>query len=215
MLIIPVLQDLAHSQVINQVIIQPENPTSSDTVRVIIDFSYNGNCSFGLVYTYTNIEGSNIHLYPTYCGYGKKTLCHSVDTLTIDPQTPGDYTIHIEFHQGSICPISDFDALINHYDIALNVGVAASITQFESDDFFNFKLFPNPISRSAILESNRSLHNASIAIFNSAGRLVRELKNLNGMSIPLPLDDLINGIYFIQLTEDGKSLAAKSFIISY
>ena len=109
------------SQVVNQIIISPSNPTVNDTICVISDFSYYGGCPFGLTYSNTGLADSIIYINPTYCGYGTTTLCNSIDTFKIGPFPIGNYTISIDYHQGSVCPISNFDAVIANFDTLLTV----------------------------------------------------------------------------------------------
>lgn len=110
------LTKLSNAQVLNHITISPANPTSTDSIKIITDFSYFGNCSFGMVYSYSSINDSVIYIAPTYCGYGDSTLCTSIDTLTLGPFQEGNYALIIDFHQGSVCPISDFDAQLVQFD---------------------------------------------------------------------------------------------------
>ncbi|MBL0341861.1 MAG: hypothetical protein IPP71_13540 [Bacteroidetes bacterium] len=92
------------SQVINQLTITPSNPTATDTITVIWDLTYTGNCAFGMVSVYSFVNDSTITIAPTYCGYNDTTVCNTVDTFRIGPFATGNYTIHMEIHQGSVCP---------------------------------------------------------------------------------------------------------------
>ncbi|MCH2021545.1 MAG: T9SS type A sorting domain-containing protein [Saprospiraceae bacterium] len=128
----------------NNFIIEPENPTSNDSVVIISDFSYYGNCSFGLVNTQITILDSLINISPQLCGFGDSTLCSSIDTFSLGILPVGNYTINIEYHQGSVCPISGFDTIIASIDTSLEVGVTTTYSTTSIEPSIN--IYPNPTS---------------------------------------------------------------------
>ncbi len=73
--------------------------------------------------------------------------------------------------------------------------------------------FPNPFSSETTLKLNRPLVNATLAVFDAYGRLVKEMKNLNGENIVFNREDLARGIYFTRLIEGNTVLATGKFII--
>jgi hypothetical protein len=74
-------------------------------------------------------------------------------------------------------------------------------------------LSPNPFSASAIIKIDHDLQNAKIQIYNQLGQIVKETANINGNEIPVTRDNLKSGIYFLQLLEDGKTLATQKIMI--
>ena len=87
---------LTFGQGVNNITIQPSNPTATDTVFVISDFSYYGNCAVGLVNEDIIQSGTVINIYPEYCGFGGSTLCNSVDTFSLGVLPIGNYIVNIE-----------------------------------------------------------------------------------------------------------------------
>jgi alpha-tubulin suppressor-like RCC1 family protein len=77
-----------------------------------------------------------------------------------------------------------------------------------------FLIYPNPFSSTAILRSESPLHNATLKVYNSFGQVVKEMKNLSGETIEISRDNLPSGLYFIQITEEDKTLSAKKIAIS-
>lgn len=180
------------AQVVNQITLLPTNPTSMDTLYVITDFSYFGNCSFGLVGYYYYLLDSTIHILPTYCGYGDSTWCTSIDTLTLEPYPANNYIISIEFHQGSICPFSHFDATIAQYDTTFTISTPSGINPIDiSDDALS--IFPNPTSETVNVQiKNQSIE--YIALYNSLGKFI-ERYNTSTFSI----SNLSSGVYWIRI----------------
>ncbi len=187
------------AQVVNQITVIPSNPTSSDTISVIANFSYNGDCTFGLVGYFYYLQGSTIHILPTYCGYGAPTLCTSTDTFKLETYPSGIYNINIEFHQGSICPFSGFDATIAQFDTTLNITTTSGLGS-NNNTISDVFLFPNPTYDEVMvhLEKNNLI---SISLYNSLGTLINEF-----YSTPFSMAYLPNGIYWtIIKTNSGQS----------
>jgi hypothetical protein len=158
------------AQVVNQVTVLPASPTSTDTLYVITNFSYFGNCSFGLVgYTYY-VQDSTIHILNTYCGFGDTTWCTSIDTLKLETFPVKNYTLSIEFHQGSICPFSHFDTTLALYDTTLIISATSGIEPIDGSES-EVIVFPNP----AVDELNVQLKNRKIdfiELYDSFGVVV-------------------------------------------
>ena len=187
------------AQVVNQVTIIPSNPTSADTISVISNFSYNGDCTYGLVGYFYHLQDSTIHILPTYCGYGAPTLCTSTDTFKLETYPSGIYNINIEFHQGSICPFSGFDATIAQFDTTLNITTTSGLgsqNNTKSDVF----LFPNPTYDGVMVHIEKN-NLKSISLYNSLGTLIDEFYSTTFSMAYLP-----NGIYWtIIKTNSGQS----------
>lgn len=196
-----VLSQGISAQGVNQVTIYPVNPSANDTIYVISDFTYHGNCSFGLVYSYSYLAGSVIYILPTYCGYGDTTLCNSIDTFKTGPFPAGNYTVSIEYHQGSICPASGFDATIALFDTSVVIGAPTGLTD-EMDDTSLIKIYPNPSS--GIIYINKRFNsedNSSLMIKNMLGETVLILNHIPG---ELNIEHLPKGVYSILFENDSQ-----------
>lgn len=75
-------------------------------------------------------------------------------------------------------------------------------------------IYPNPFSSSTTLQADTLLKNATLTVYNSAGKQVKQIKNIAGQEITLYCDNLSSGLYFILLTQDNKTLATDKFVIS-
>jgi len=190
----------ARSQSIAQLTITPGNPTPTDTIFVISTITYSGNCSYGLVYTYTATAGDTIQIMPTYCGYGFSTTCTSTDTFKIPPLGLGNYIIEMEYHQGSVCPISNFDAVIGQATTPLSIkNSATSFLTAEPDPTSEFNVYPNPCRGNVTVDvSIRNFETGWIVLHNVLGvTLLR--KKIEAELLTLHLDNIPPGMYILRV----------------
>ena len=203
------------AQTVNQISIFPPNPTENDTILVISDLSYRGNCAFGLVYSYTDVTGSTVRIFPTYCGYWDTTLCNSVDTFKIGPFPNGDYDIRIQYHQGSICPISNFDATIHEVDTMLTVG-GVTATLPEANPGFLVKIYPNPANNHLFIHSAyfTERQTGQLKITNVFGQQVFQSKIAQNQLAINTAEWKEKGIYFISVFDEmGVLLDVQKIVI--
>jgi len=186
------------AQVVNKLTISPSNPTANDTIIVISDLSYFGNCQFGLVFKQDWLAGTTINIIPTYCGYGYTTLCNSIDTFKVGPFPNGNYSISIEYHQGGICPASDFDEIIAQVDTFVYVSGTTNIANLQHKELNSLiTAYPNPSDGLLTIKFGSSIQKDQLNIYNSIGVLVREFEVKE--SIQINISELPIGLYFIRL----------------
>lgn len=77
----------------------------------------------------------------------------------------------------------------------------------------SLSIFPNPFSQQLTIESKEELKEANITIYNSTGTKVKEIRNVFGQSITLQRDNLPSGIYYLVITENGKTVGANKVIV--
>jgi hypothetical protein len=152
LIIIFLIRGTLSAQSVNSIVISPTHPTENDTISIISDFSYHGNCAFGLVYTYNSLIDSLIFILPTYCGYWDTSLCNSVDTFKVGPYPAGSYPVRIEYHQGSVCPISNFDATIYQLDTFVVISGTTKVNPAHNQ-CFQINIYPNPACDHIIISS--------------------------------------------------------------
>lgn len=196
---------LANAQSVNSIRISPSEPTTLDTILVISDFSYYGACEYGLVYEYSHTDDTSIYLAPTYCGYflQDSVLCQSIDTFKVGPLTTGTYALNIEYHQGSVCPISGFDATIAEFDTSIIV-VGTNKTTEHYQDLSILLVYPNPASKQVTIEikNKQDLQNHRLLVRNVLGQDVYDAA-LNVSHVEI---NTINwhGLYIVMIL-DGNS----------
>ena len=190
-------------QVINDITIQPTNPTANDSLVVISDFSYFGNCAVGSVDYQLSQSGSVITIYPEYCGFGEATACQAVDTFSLGLLANGMYTLNIEYHQGTVCGGS-FDTIIAGLETSLQIG-ALSATSIISKDI-EISIFPNPTSAYVSLRSNSLIK--ELKLFDMTGKEKEII--LRGDFIDLAM--LAPGLYFLTVETEKGILITKRII---
>lgn len=100
---------------------------------------------------------------------------------------------------------SDTSACVNIF----NVGMAQL-----SNAVWQMSVYPNPFSSSTTIQTNQVLNNATLTVYNSLGEQIKQIKDINGQSIFLTRDNLTNGFYFIQLTQDNKLIATNKLVLT-
>ncbi|MBI2281473.1 MAG: T9SS type A sorting domain-containing protein [Bacteroidetes bacterium] len=75
-------------------------------------------------------------------------------------------------------------------------------------------VFPNPFSTQTTLQATHFFQNTTLTIYNSFGQTVKQIDNLSGQSIIFHRDNLVNGLYFVQLTQDNKIITTTKLVIT-
>lgn len=83
----------------------------------------------------------------------------------------------------------------------LSTGIGSLTNNFE------FNLYPNPVSDKLTIRLNKT-GNCIIVIMDTQSKAVKWL-NSNELSAEINVSDLANGIYFIRLTQDNRSVVQK------
>lgn len=199
----------AFSQGINEIRIVPEEPTSNDTILIISDFSYYGNCDFGMVYNYTYTVDTTIYMLPTFCGYWDSTFCTSIDTFKIDPLSAGTYRLNIEYHQGSICPISDFDATLTSFDTSFSVSGTNASKPVVVD---LIKVFPNPASDILHISLPPTISHADVFLLNALGQQVLQWTDVSN-TLQIQIAGFC-GVYVLYINDHFDNISIHRLIIN-
>lgn len=196
------------AQTINHISFLPANPTDQDTVQMVIDFSYTGDCNFGMVYCNVFLTNDTILVMPTYCGYNLTTQCNSIDTVSLGSFNPGQYVLQLDIHQGSVCPISGFDAIIAHKDTSLNVSAFSGITSLTADA--GVDVFPNPVNDLLSIRIKRNFESVELQLYQMNGILIHKT-NLNPdlNQIKISQLKLSSGVYLCLIKTDNQTYYTK------
>lgn len=84
----------------------------------------------------------------------------------------------------------------------------------ENNSSTELNVYPNPFSLETNLQTKLPLKNATLTLSNVFGQTVRQIENITTQNIILHRDNLPCGVYFIQLKEAHKIIAAKRIIVS-
>ena len=78
----------------------------------------------------------------------------------------------------------------------------------------SISIYPNPFSYVTTIKTDLYLKNATLTIYNTLGQEIRIIKNISGQETTLHRDNLLNGIYFIRVTQDNKVIASDKLVIA-
>ena len=79
---------------------------------------------------------------------------------------------------------------------------------------FKTNIFPNPFSIQTTLQTEVSLKDATLKIFNSFGQQINKINHINGQTIFLPRNNLLSGLYFLQLVQENNIISTSKIVIS-
>jgi hypothetical protein len=214
LILLSMLYGTTMAQKVNQITIYPTNPKNNDTIYIISDLSYHGNCTYGLLNTNIIIKDSVIHITPFYCGYLDSTLCSSIDTFKIAPLTKGKFSVKIEYHQGSICPVSNFDEIIAKFDTMLSVADLTNLADYKNPGT-KISVYPNPTNDHLIIDFEDSPYTADyqVQIINSTGQKVYQNSINHNQFLVTLTNRFESGIYFVYITELNKKTIEKKIIV--
>lgn len=109
-----------------------------------------------------------------------------------------------------------YDSLLNwhigEYDSLMNISCNTSDKNISGH--FIIKIFPNPFSSQTTLQTSIPLHNATLTLSNCLGQTVKQIKKMSGYSLTFNRDNLTNGLYFVRLTEENKTILIDKLVIT-
>ena len=76
-----------------------------------------------------------------------------------------------------------------------------------------YSFYPNPFFSETTFQSENSFKNATLALFDNSGKLVKQMKNIWGKTYTLHRDNLQSGLYFFQLIQNSKVILEDKLII--
>lgn len=80
-------------------------------------------------------------------------------------------------------------------------------------DKYNIHLFPNPFSSQSTIQVDSHFNEATLTISNLLGQTVKQIKHLSGQTVILHRNNLLSGLYFIQMTQADKIIATEKLLI--
>lgn len=93
-------------------------------------------------------------------------------------------------------------------------GYSTLVEEKPSEIIFTYSLYPNPFSNNAILEFDNSNNKKyELVIFDSQGKLVREMSGITENKVEIEKQDLNRGLYFFHLHNEREVVAKGKFVI--
>jgi len=108
--------------------------------------------------------------------------------------------------------VTDTNGCVNSCNLCLYVIPSSNKNELNMVNAVNIS--PNPFSSTASFSLEKEFKNATVMISDNLGQIVREIKNVNGKNFTVHRDDLPNGIYFINVLQEGQINWKQKLIIS-
>jgi hypothetical protein len=184
----------------------PQNPTATSFIKVVTKVTTPNPIVLVNLNTFT-VTGLQIKIKGCF---GEQPLFPPgqsyIDTLLIGQLPPGNYQISQKAYLSSThqhCTPIDSNQVVLTLTVSSGT-VTTSSSPIEWSVDRNYNVYPNPSVNSLFI--NGVLNETELSIFSANGALIRqELLNKNSIDI----HDLQAGLYFITLTDKGKSHTEK------
>lgn len=85
-----------------------------------------------------------------------------------------------------------------------------STNEIQIPNFITYS--PNPFNDELTITTTKKLSNSSLKVYNSIGQLVKKVENIYGNKVTLQRENLVSGIYFVQLFEKDKLISTQKII---
>ena len=92
--------------------------------------------------------------------------------------------------------------------------ISSTITSVnETKKVSNFNIYPNPFHQSSNIDfENPKNETCTLTIYDSQGKLVRTINNINSDKVEIERKDLVSGLYFFQLRSDMQIIATGKLV---
>ncbi|MFO7862507.1 MAG: T9SS type A sorting domain-containing protein [Salinivirgaceae bacterium] len=174
--------------------ILPKNPAAGEQTSLICYTTFSsGDCELN---DHTvNIMDTNIIVNLNYTVGDYTVICNSIDTLIIGNLNANSYTLTANLSKNLETVIYDTDTI--------NFSVESVGIDHYSNDEDHFIIYPNPIKDKVSIEINSSLGIVNkVELFSIFGQKIFTKRNINSTKTEIDTKNLINGIYFLIITND-------------
>lgn len=154
----------------------------------------------------------------TFCGIsliktdssGNTCLNNTVQTNMINPSIniaqPATIISNIGYTETTLGNLT-----FNSRGHVTNICQSVSISELNQNEGY-LSVFPNPFSQEFTLTTKQILSNAELIVYNSFGQQVNILNNISGQRIIVKRGNLENGLYFLQLKQDHRTIGIGKLI---
>lgn len=197
----------AQTQAIDSLKIIPTNPTTNDTIKLII-YSYSPYTPCDLDTVAFDTMSNKIFVSATpVIGIGPAT-CTSIDTLTIGKLSAATYELICDL--GTDAPPTTYDSDTLFFTVQQSNGF-----QFIGNSNHKIKIYPNPFATTTTISIDNELLTSSteIRMYDILGREVKRISKTKNKEVTITRDNLTSGLYFLKLITDDKIIDARKIIV--
>lgn len=198
----------SHAQWINSLTVVPPNPTTNDSVSIILnaDFS-SGPCNDATHGFFQN--GFTFNAFALHCTGMLTVICTDEDTFNLGQLAAGNYTFTVQVDQG-FGPSPCTPGIVAGPTSTVNFTVLNSSSVFNPEISNEFFLTPNPGNGFIKLKNNSTKFlndKATVKFYSDEGKLLLELSAAslkNGVYLPFA-----KGVYFAEINTTTSILKQK------
>jgi len=193
------LSSICTSQVIDSIRISPQQPSTEDTITILVYSTFNSGGCEGT--TSQSVINNEIYSNSIHCVGMLTVICHDIDTFKINPLPEGNYHFYHTLSSGSgPIPCSPGIVADDHDTLTFTVESKLGLDPIKNDFI---RIYPNPVTQKCMLSFDAK-HTSfqSIHVRDISHRKVVEQEILNSKQIELDLSTLTKGIYFCEIIGD-------------
>jgi hypothetical protein len=186
----------------------PLNPTTGDSVKVIIECVFtSGGCdgSANLI----GIAGNQIYADALHCLGMLTVICTDYDTIVLPPMAAGNYTFNFSLSSGQGIPCTPGIVTDDVDSVSFTVTDATGISILSKDNYF--QVIPNPSTGKFTIKHN-TIENSLVKIYSLEGTLIKSMQ-LNNQETEIE-SYLPSGVYLIVSEEKERRLFRKLTILN-
>ena len=197
-----------NGQWINSFTVNPANPTTNDTITVLVDVSFpSGSCP--LDQKTLSVNGQQVSAYALHCLGVLSVICPAVDTFRIDPLPAGNYTFTFQVDAGAL-PIPCTPGIVAGPvdSVKFTVSPAVGLTEEEVPEFTTY---PNPASAEVRFDFGElAVVPNFIEVYTVDGKQIL-LQRVSSAKPALDVSGLANGNYVVRILKDEKLIGISRF----
>ncbi len=192
--------------------IDPVAPTTASFVKVYASVQF-GSMGCDVDNQGHSTSGSSSSGYAHHCLGMASAICNAIDTFDLGFLPVGSHLFSMTLTSGfggagCTAGIVPDDNSNTNFIVTLATGIA----DFNSTDL---TFFPNPMHTSATIQINPlfKLTHAELRVVDVMGRTVKFIQDIQSNTLTIDRDQLSDGVYFYQLSQNKEILTKGKFVI--
>lgn len=152
------------------------------------------------VQLYNNIPFGSPNIYAPNNWWGSTDFLH-IDSIIYDYFDFANYSV-VYYNQVLTTPVK----------IDNNCYFVDGVDDITQNTIYS-NIFPNPFSEFTQIQFSREIINGSLNLYDVLGRTLFQVNHFSGNTLDIARGDLSDGIYFLQILENGKKIGAGKVVV--